>query len=148
MKNKEIYLDISRQLLNVINTFRNYDSKARSFGTDHNLSFSEIHMLEFIGNNHDTYVSQIADNNGITKGAVSQSIRKLEKKGYLYKVIDDGNKSREFIKLTEKGKIAYDNHLFYHDKINRQVRKKLNKFSENQKQAILYFLREIENEWK
>lgn len=148
MNYKSLYLDVSRQLLDVVYTFSNYDSKARNFGTDYKLSFSEIHMLEFIGNNNNTYVSQIADYNGITKGAVSQSISKLEKKGYLYKIIDDDNKSREFIRLTEKGKVAYDNHIFYHDKINKQVLEKLNKFSENQQEAILLFLKEIENEWK
>ncbi|MFA6709043.1 MAG: MarR family transcriptional regulator [Fusobacterium sp.] len=142
-----LYKKISRQLLDVISTFRNYDGKARYFETDYKLSFSDIHLIEFIGKNNNTYVSQIANENKITKGAVSQSVKKLEQKGYLCKTIDIDNKSREFIKLTDKGKIANKNHEDYHKKIDNQIDSILKDFSEEEQRSILLFLKKIEKTW-
>ena len=145
--NCTLYQKISRQLLDVISTFRNYDGKARYFQTDYKLSFSDIHLIEFIGNNNNTYVSQIANENKITKGAVSQSVKKLEQKGYLCKIIDTDNKSREFIKLTDKGKIANKNHEDYHKKIDNQISSILKDFSVEEQRGILLFLKKIEKTW-
>ncbi|WP_163469237.1 MarR family winged helix-turn-helix transcriptional regulator [Fusobacterium sp. IOR10] len=145
--NCTLYKKISRKLLDVISAFRNYDGKARYFQTDYKLSFSDIHLIEFIGNNNTTYVSQIANENKITKGAVSQSVKKLEEKGYLYKTIDVDNKSREFIRLTDKGNIAYKDHKNYHKKIDSEVSSILKDFSIEEQRGILLFLKRIEKKW-
>lgn len=142
-----LYKKISRQLLDVISTFKNYDGKARYFQTDYKLSFSEIHLIEFIGNNNNPYVSQIANENKITKGAVSQSIKKLEQKGYLYKTIDVDNKSREFIRLTKKGNVAYSEHKNYHKIIDNQISSILKNFNVEEQKGILLFLEKIEKTW-
>jgi DNA-binding MarR family transcriptional regulator len=58
------------------------EKSPRKFGTNKNLSHSEIHLVEIIGDNEDLGVTDIGKLLDITKGAVSQGLKKLEKKGY------------------------------------------------------------------
>jgi DNA-binding MarR family transcriptional regulator len=60
-------------------------------------------------------VTDIAEILGITKGAVSQTLKKLEKKGLVIKAADPLNQSRLLVDLTAKGKVAYYAHEHWHE---------------------------------
>ncbi len=51
---------------------------------------------------------------GVTKGAVSQIIMKLQKKGMIVKDSDPRNLSRLVLRLTPKGETAYAGHEKLH----------------------------------
>src|SRR5271157_3776865 len=53
------------------------DSKPRKFGTENDLSGSEIHLIEVVGQNEGLSVTDLAKRLGITKGAISQTLKKL-----------------------------------------------------------------------
>ena len=54
----------------------------RPFGTDELLTATEIHLVEIIGENGESLsVTDLAGLLGVTKGAVSQTLKKLENKG-------------------------------------------------------------------
>jgi len=148
MKKNDTYKKISRQLLNTIKQFNQYDQKARNFGTDHKLHFSEIHLIEFIGNHKNCYVSEIAKNINVTKGAVSQMVKKLERKEYLLKIPDVNNKSRTLIHLTPKGQKAFDEHNKYHAYLDNLVADALKDFSPQEEQLIYQFLKTMKYKWK
>ncbi len=57
----------------------------------------------------------LADMLGVTKGAVSQIIGKLEHKGMIIKDTDPRNLSRLVLRLTPKGETAYLNHEKLHE---------------------------------
>ncbi len=63
------------------------EKKPRDFGTGEKLYSAEIHMIEAIGEseneNQKVSVTDIADYFGITKGAVSQTLKKLESKEFV-----------------------------------------------------------------
>ncbi len=67
-------------------------------------------MIKFIKENEGLHITKIADKMGITKGAVSQTIGRLDKKGFLIKEKSWENYSKLIIKLTDKGEVAYINH--------------------------------------
>lgn len=118
MENIENKLKIGDLLLSVIRNFVEHDTKARYFGTDTKLNHSEIHMIQFIKEQKERlHISAIARKLGITKGAVSQTIKRLEKKGFVLKEVDTENKSRLLIRLTPKGEKAH----YYHKKYHRQL---------------------------
>jgi DNA-binding MarR family transcriptional regulator len=52
---------------------------------------------------------------GVTKGAVSQKLKKLENKILTEKKEDPKNSSRSIVELTSKGKAAYFAHKHWHE---------------------------------
>jgi DNA-binding MarR family transcriptional regulator len=85
------------------------------------LHASEVHLIDVAGRYPDEGVSQIASRLGITKGAVSQTAKRLEQKGYLEKVRREGNRKTVFLGLTERGREAFAWHKVYHEITNRQI---------------------------
>ena len=86
---------------------------ARSYGTVHKLTYSDICLLKCVQHNDDAKASDLSQYLGITNGAVAQLAKKLENKGYLepYRII--GNKKEVYYKLTAGGEAAcrgYDEH--------------------------------------
>lgn len=89
--------------------------QCKRFDTDVDIYRSEIHIIQLIGEHSELYISQISSMIGITKGTVSQIIKRLEKKGLVCKNTDFSNNTRQLVKLTEKGRVAHISHEKYHD---------------------------------
>ncbi len=102
----------------VAKLWRQLEFKTRKFGTDDDLSGSEIHLIEAVGENENLSVTDLAKRLGITKGAVSQTLKKLETKELVAKRTDPANTSRITVKLSTKGKVAYYSHLQWHEAID------------------------------
>jgi DNA-binding MarR family transcriptional regulator len=94
------------------------DSKPRRFGTETDLSGSEIHLIEVVGQNEGLSVTELAKRLGITKGAVSQTLKRLEGKGIVVKEVDPMNTSRITVSLSTKGKVAHYSHLQWHEAVD------------------------------
>ncbi len=102
--NSKLYIDrLPRKLLNVINHFNETDKKARNFGTDTVLHLSEIHLIEFIGNNENLSVSEIARRRNVTKGAISQTLIRLEDKKPCYKSTEFEEQVTDYYFINGKG---------------------------------------------
>lgn len=65
---------------------------------------SEIHLMLEIYQKRAVNASRIAERFGITKGAVSQTITRLESKGILHKIKDPYNKNELSFSFTPIGK--------------------------------------------
>lgn len=129
-------IKISENILQIIDTFIKKDSKEDYYGTDTKLHFSEIHMVKFIKENDRFHITKIADKMGITKGAVSQTIGRLHKKGFLTKEKSKENHSKLRIKLTDKGEVAYINH----EKVKKDFFILVSSLLENEKNENIEFL--------
>lgn len=82
-----------------------FKNSLREKGKKYNLSPIQVQILIFIDNHADKYqtVKYISDEFNVTKATISDSIKALEKKGYIKKV-KSHNDSRSFIiKLDTKG---------------------------------------------
>jgi len=82
---------------------------------------SEVHLIDVAGRFPEESMSSLAVRLGVTKGAISQTAKKLEKKGYLKRVNREGNNKTLFIQLTESGDKAYDWHRAYHTLVNESI---------------------------
>ena len=69
---------------------------------------SEVHLMLVIKNDIDTNATEIAKQLGLTKGAVSQTLLRLEKKGIIIKTKNPYNKNELTLSLTRFGKKAYE----------------------------------------
>lgn len=134
--------------MDAVGRFNRFDKKARTFGTDQELFVAEIHLIDFVGSNGDCCISDIAKSIRVTKGAVSQMVKKLEKKGYLVKREDSQNKAKVVVRLTPKGGKAFAEHRQYHRELDEKVAAVVEKYDQQQKKVICQFLQEIQETWK
>ncbi|MCP4693846.1 MAG: MarR family transcriptional regulator [Desulfobacterales bacterium] len=123
---------------------RELEKKPRDYGTGEKLYSSEIHMIEAIGVSESLSVTDVADYFGITKGAVSQTLKKLENKGLVKKEKDPENSSRLLLGLTSKGKAAFYSHMHWHEKMDGGFRDAFFSFEKEQLEFMLDFLKMFE----
>ena len=131
--------NIKRQIIQVINKIL-FSEKKRVFKCgEASLHPSEVHLLLMIENDLATNASKIAQQLGLTKGAVSQTLSRLEKKGVIVKSRDPYNKNELTLSLTDLGKEAYQccqSTKMAFIEAQDQVLAKLNP---NEKEAVLSF---------
>lgn len=124
------------------------DKKTRYYGTDVPIFHSEIHVIMAIAEHPGIHVGGLADILGVTKGAVSEILKKLERKALVIKEVDDLNLSRYLLYLTDKGKKAHSNHLHYHTILNCMVEEQLEDASEHDLKFLSDFLSSLINKVK
>ncbi|MDD9301678.1 MAG: MarR family transcriptional regulator [Desulfobacter sp.] len=121
------------------------EKKPRKFGTDKDLSHSEIHLIEIIGDHEGLSVTEISKLIGVTKGAISQSLKRLEKKGLTAKSTDPDNLSRVLVDLTAKGKTAHWAHKDWHENMDGGFNRYLEALDMEKTKFILEFLTRTED---
>ncbi len=121
------------------------DKAPKEFGTGHALSHSEIHMIEIIGDNEDLSVTDIGKLIGITKGGVSQGLKRLEKKGLTTKNPDPENLSRSIVYLTAQGNMAYWAHKHWHETMDGGFSRYLKELDPDKTKVIIDFLTRVED---
>ena len=99
---------IKKQLIKVINKTIFKEKKKIFKFKGVSLYPSEVHLLLVIKNDIDTNATEIAKQLGLTKGAVSQTLLRLEKKGIILKTKDPYNKNELTLFLTGFGEKAYE----------------------------------------
>jgi len=146
MKNlKYKYQLIINTLMDIFDKYQNIYKKAMYFGTDSLLYNSEINMITCISESNEHYIIGLAKELGITKGAVSQIVKKLEKKGMITKFVDPGNRSRLFIELTPKGICAYNQNNESHRLMNSIFISVLKNLPDDKINMLLNILKEIKS---
>jgi DNA-binding MarR family transcriptional regulator len=121
------------------------ENSPRKFGTDKSLSHAEIHLIETIGDNEGLSVTDISRLLGITKGAVSQSLKRLEIKGFSTKEKDPDNLSRAIVKLTAKGMTAFWSHKDWHEKMDGGFSRYMDSLPDKEIDIILDFMSKTED---
>lgn len=137
---------ISNTLLDVFKTFAKLDRKNRDYGVDEPLFHSEIHTLNEIREHEGIHITALAERCGVTKGAISQVLKKLEQKGLITKEKDARNQSRLLLKVTPKGEIAYTYHLDYQNQFKKMVTDVLEDASDDKVFFIKEFLMNLEKQ--
>ena len=117
----------------------------KKFGTQELLSHTEIHLIEIIGDSENLSVTDIGKHLGITKGGVSQNLKRLETKGFSFKEIDPENLSRSIVKLTTKGLTAYWAHKHWHESMDGGFLKYLEALKPGEIETIIQFMERVED---
>jgi DNA-binding MarR family transcriptional regulator len=97
---------------------------------------SEVHLIDMAGRFPEESMSALASHLGITKGAVSQTVKKLEKKGYLERVSREGDNKTVLIRLTDSGIRAFSWHRAYHAVVNDRIAREIAGHTRNDKKNI------------
>lgn len=136
------------KFLNIKALYEQMDKTPRKFGTNELLSNTEIHLIEVIGDNENPSVTDLARYQGVTKGAISQNLKRLEQKGFIEKETDPTNTSRSLISLTNKGKTAYYAHIHWHETMDGGFKEYMSNLEPEKLDFINEFLTRIENFFK
>lgn len=114
--------EIGSIFIRIVNKYRMIDEFPRYFETaDVFLHMAEIQTILAIGKNEDVNVTNLAKFEGITKGAVSQMIKKLVKKGLVIKNVSFKTENEVVLRLTEKGKDVFKEQQQYNDFLNERI---------------------------
>ena len=123
--NKE---DVVNKLFELIYSSMDLENKIRKYGTDVEISSSEIHLVKCIYELPNSNVTSLAKFMEMSKSAVSQTLNKLKKKGLVIIDIDPDNRSRYLLNLSEKGIRANRIHLEYKADIFQSIYSILDEF--------------------
>lgn len=93
------------QFLKILHLYSVINRKPKDYGTGDLLYFTEIHTISMIGKNKEINMTRLAEMMGVTRGAISQTIRKLAAKD-LIKRTNTNNKKEINLSLTRKGTIV------------------------------------------
>ena len=135
---------LTEAFIRVMNKVMDNQKRPRKYGSDELLYPSEIHTIMMIGNNEGIHVSELARIAGVTKGAVSQIVGKLAKKGLARKLEDPGNASKILLELTNKGKVAFYSHERMHEEMDAPLFEYLRKLTDKEMQVMLDILSKLE----
>ncbi len=141
---KQSTLNVHEQLQRVVNKILFLKKKSMFQFQDETFYPSEVHLMLTMGGADATNATRMAQLLGVTKGAVSQTISRLEKKGVLTKWRDPYNKNELTIELTDFGRLVFDH---YRERVNsfRELHARyIDSFSEAEKETIQRFLAEVE----
>jgi DNA-binding MarR family transcriptional regulator len=103
----EAIIDTFNRILHLYSVI---DKKPKEYGTGDLLYVSEIHAIYLVGKYPELNLTRLSELAGVTKGAVSQMVKRLVSKRYIAKYKITNNKEVN-IRLSDKGYIIYQHYL-------------------------------------
>lgn len=131
---------IIKKYMLLVEKISNTVRMSKPFDTDVDIYRSEIHIIQLIGDHSSLYVSEISKRIGVTKGTVSQIVKRLEAKGLATKRVDPENQTRQQVQLTETGWVAYRAHCRYHEEKHGEMEVFLRSLDDEKLHVIQEFL--------
>ena len=101
---------------------------------------SEVHCIEYIENNADSNVTQLAEAFYVTRGAISRMTKKLIQKGLVESYKTSENKKEIYFRLTEQGKEIYKIHENLHKEFQERDKAVFEQVTEEEFNSIISFV--------
>jgi DNA-binding MarR family transcriptional regulator len=136
----KIVEELTDELLLFYNSFASWESSVIRSGE---LSVSEVHALEALGQHGTMNMKSLAQKLGVTTGTTTVTVDRLESKNYAKRESIKEDRRVYLIKLTEKGKEAFEEHHRYHLNLTEQMRSCL---QEEEVRQLLTIIKKINNE--
>lgn len=136
---------LAEVFLRIVHKVIENQKRPRQYGIAEKLYPAEIHTLMMIGTHEKVHVSELARFLGVTRGAVSQMIDKLNKKGLIDKKTDPENATRVLLSLTNKGKVAYFAHQQFHEETDAPLFEYIDGLSNERYAFAQDFLQKLED---
>lgn len=108
------------------------------------VSVTECHLISCIGSEKEVNGIKLADKFGMTRGGISKIIASLIKKELIVSYQDGLNQKKIFYKLTPLGEMINEVHNEFHEKIEIEFTNKISKYSEQEQDIILSFIKDLQ----
>ncbi|UCD66807.1 MAG: MarR family transcriptional regulator [Deltaproteobacteria bacterium] len=139
MDRKKTSKDIEELFIKLANKYHSLEKIPEDYGIGIKLYHSERHLIEQIGDYPEKNITELAKFFGVTKGAISQTVKKLENKGIVTRYKGEKNEKEVFLKLTKTGKSVYKKHKEHSQEAIMPLYEELKKYSDDK----VYFLVEM-----
>ncbi|MBN2617491.1 MAG: MarR family transcriptional regulator [Spirochaetales bacterium] len=136
-------LDLEDKFIQMINTYNNLENLDINFACDTKVTHNDVHLLLLMSKNPEKKVTELADKFGVTKGAISQQIKKMEKRGLLKRVQYDDNCKEVYIQLTDLAKEAIATHNKIESLVLGNLKELYNGIGSSSKELIAKVLDEL-----
>jgi DNA-binding MarR family transcriptional regulator len=110
--------ELTDQLLNFFNAFSSWEN---SIIRSSELSVSEAHAIEVLGQYGKMNMKSLAQKLGITTGTTTVTMDRLENKDYAIREMTKEDRRVYLISLTDKGKAAFEEHHKFHLYLTHQM---------------------------
>ena len=97
-------LEKSQILYEFVDLFSCYENTVRNYSEDDFFSMTEVHLLAAIDLRSGITSTELAEQIRRSKSFVSQTLSKLESRGYILRVSEEKDAKKKRIFVTEKGK--------------------------------------------
>lgn len=105
---------LNRLLVQLFNDILHIEEKALKNTKFTNLSITEIHTIEAIGEEGNRTMGEIAHDLRITVGTLTTAINRLIKKGYVERKRIEEDRRVVLVSLTEMGQEVFNTHSIFH----------------------------------
>ncbi len=122
MDNQEQIMNAFKRLIHVLSTGKN---RPYTYG-DITIHRAEVHILEIIGSNSGITASGIVKAMNVTKGAVSQIVKKLRERRLIEAIETSTDRKVYELHLTKKGKSILEQHDIREKKLLRKIAPEIN----------------------
>ena len=95
---------------------------------------NDMHIIEAVGLSGENTMSVVAKKLGITAGSLTTSVNSLVNKKYVIRQRSEEDRRVVFLKLTAKGKRAYEHHREYHRQMTDAV---ISRLDENEVAVLI-----------
>lgn len=105
--------------------------------------YSETHCIDFIGRLELPNVTKIAEHMRMTRGAISKMTKKLLAKGMIEKYTLETNKKEIYFRLTEQGKLVFEEHAKRHRLWEKRDMEFLARYPKEEISTVYTFMQEF-----
>lgn len=128
----------------MVGMLSNRTNAPHTFSNGIALCTAETHVLAVVGEHKKIAAVQLAEVLGVTKGAISQTVKKLEAKGLVEREIVDMGRIQSVLKLTDTGKEICEEHQKNHIEIMRELYGYMDSFPKDTRDILAQFVAEAE----
>jgi len=116
--NEKITEDLTDELLHFFNGFSSWEN---SVIKSSELTVSETHAIEALGQYGKMNMRSLAQKLGVTTGTTTVTVDRLQKNNYAKRESIKEDRRVNLISLTEKGKKVFEEHHNYHINLTEQI---------------------------
>ncbi len=131
------------QLTRLVNVWKAYDRLGHEVAGEH-LTAGEMQTIKVAAEFPELNTTELAEELGVTKGAISQAISKLVDRGLLERYRESDDERNTFTRLTKKGARIYDKHSQSYEKDIRAFDALLKEADPSHVDFMLEFVSKVE----
>ena len=136
---------LNELLVDTFNSILKYEGLCLKHVYNVPVTVSEAHMIESIGTEGESTISELAVLLGITPPTATVAVKKLEHKGFLTRVRDESDGRRSFLRLTESGIRVNKAHNLFHRQLVHNIS---GQFNDVEKEVLLVAIQKISQFFK
>jgi DNA-binding MarR family transcriptional regulator len=131
--------EIIELFIRLANKYKALEKIPVDYGVGTDLYHSERHLIDQIGDHPEMNITELARYLGVTKGAISQTVKKLEDKGVVIRYKGAENEKEVFLEFSDIGRKVYKKHKEVNKESIIPLYEELKKYSDDK----VYFMVEM-----